>query len=169
MSPDSIPIPDLLDQYDAGPAAFARAVAAVPAELLHRKPGPGKWSVLEMAAHLADTEIVHSERIRRTLAEEEPQILAFDQDQWAASLGAVAEPDLDVALDAMAALRRSTSRLLRAAPAAAFARKARHSEAGVITLRSIVEQAARHPFLHVAQVARTLAALRGRRAVLPAQ
>ena len=49
-----------------------------------RKPGaPGKWSVIEVVAHLNDAELVHGYRTRMIVAEREPPLPGYDQDGWA--------------------------------------------------------------------------------------
>jgi hypothetical protein len=51
--------------------------------LLSRGPAPGKWSIQEIAAHLADDELVGAYRIRLILSRPDIEIQAFDQDVWA--------------------------------------------------------------------------------------
>ena len=46
-------------------------------------PAPGKWSIREIIAHLADCEIAFSFRLRQTLADDHPVLQPFDQDKWA--------------------------------------------------------------------------------------
>src|SRR5690349_4666716 len=53
-----------------------------PAQLKWR-PEPAKWSIAEVIAHLADTEIVASWRLRSVVAENGITIQPFDQDAWA--------------------------------------------------------------------------------------
>lgn len=47
---------------------------------------PGKWSIKEIASHLADTELVYGFRYRRTIAEPGAQLGEFDQEIWAKEL-----------------------------------------------------------------------------------
>ena len=58
-------------------------------------PAPGKWSIREIAAHLADCEIAFSFRLRQTLSQEHALISPFDQEAWATRYTAY---DLDSAL-----------------------------------------------------------------------
>src|SRR5208337_4448630 len=44
---------------------------------------PGKWSIRQIAAHLADTEIVMTHRFRQVIAEDSPTLIWTDQDAWA--------------------------------------------------------------------------------------
>lgn len=53
---------------------------------LSRPYAPGKWSVRYVLHHLADSETVHFERIRRALSEPRPVVWAMDQAAWAERL-----------------------------------------------------------------------------------
>src|SRR5215207_5335293 len=70
----------------AGPALVAALIADAGA-LLRVRPEPGEWSVVELVAHLADSELISSARARWVLAEDEPDIVAYDQDAWVSRLG----------------------------------------------------------------------------------
>jgi len=61
---------------------LAKLIKGVPAAKLKKRPAPEKWSVQEIVAHLADTEIVGSWRIRAILGAPGTPIQAFDQDAW---------------------------------------------------------------------------------------
>jgi hypothetical protein len=62
-----------------------RLVKRVPLARLRKRPAPGKWSVGEILAHLADCEIVTGYRMRSILGAPGTPIAAFDQDKWAES------------------------------------------------------------------------------------
>ena len=53
---------------------------------LDRSYAPGKWSVRFILHHLADSETVLFDRIRRVLSERRQVLWAFDQDAWAKGL-----------------------------------------------------------------------------------
>jgi len=53
---------------------------------LARRYGPGKWSVRFLLLHLADSETVFLDRIRRVLSEPRQVIWVYDQDAWARGL-----------------------------------------------------------------------------------
>ncbi len=55
-------------------------------DMLDRPYGPGKWSVRFILHHLADSETVLYDRIRRTISEPKQVLWAFDPDAWAAGL-----------------------------------------------------------------------------------
>jgi hypothetical protein len=47
---------------------------------------PGKWSIRQIVAHLADSELVCAHRMRQIVAEDSPTLIAFDQDAWTKNL-----------------------------------------------------------------------------------
>jgi DinB superfamily len=74
---------DPLPLLAAAPATLAALVADVPPAVCARRPTPGKWSIQEIVAHLADDELVGAYRIRLILSAPGTAIQAFDQDVWA--------------------------------------------------------------------------------------
>src|SRR5271157_831974 len=79
-------IPALLERFRRGPEIIAMALTGVHGDEEDFVPAPGKWSVRQIVAHLADSEIVGSDRFRRVIAEENPTLVWWDQDAWAANL-----------------------------------------------------------------------------------
>jgi hypothetical protein len=53
---------------------------------LERTYGPGKWSVRFQLHHLADSETVLNDRIRRVVSEPRQVLLVYDQEAWARGL-----------------------------------------------------------------------------------
>jgi hypothetical protein len=53
---------------------------------LARTYGPGKWSVRFLLHHLADSETVLNDRIRRILSEPRQVLWVYDQEAWAKGL-----------------------------------------------------------------------------------
>ena len=49
-------------------------------------PTPEKWSIRQLAAHVADSELVGALRFRSVIAEDNPKLQAFDQDAWTRNL-----------------------------------------------------------------------------------
>jgi len=74
----------LLERLAATPRRPAQLVAEASDAALDAAP-PGAWSAREVLAHLRDLELlVWRTGLARILAEEEPQLAAFDQAAWAA-------------------------------------------------------------------------------------
>jgi hypothetical protein len=141
------------------PQALERAVAGLDEERLHRPERPGKWSVAEVIAHLADSELVFGYRLRRVLADERPKLSGYDQDAWADRLGYRGSRVAD-SLATIAALRAANLRLLRAATPEQLERVGLHSERGEESAALMVKLFAAHDLVHRNQIERIKAAVR---------
>ncbi len=130
-----------------------RLTAGLSRQELTRREAPGKWSILQVVCHLADTEIVYGYRMRLILAEDDPDVPAYDQDLWAENLG-YQESDLGTALDELEAGRDSTLRLLRRLDEGQWRRKGRHAERGLESVRHIFRLLAAHDLIHLRQIRR---------------
>ena len=125
-------------------------------ELLRRPEAPGKWSVVEVLQHLADTEMVYGVRGRLVLSEDRPLIVGFDQDRWA-SLFRYRDAPPELALGQLAALREANLAVWRAAGPAELARVGLHSERGEESLDLMLRMMAAHDLVHRRQIERILA------------
>src|SRR6266513_434860 len=76
----------LIDQYEAGPAKLKQAVVGLSRDELLAAPIPGKWSTQQVVIHLADAEAALADRMRRVLATDDAQLLAWDENKFAANL-----------------------------------------------------------------------------------
>jgi uncharacterized damage-inducible protein DinB len=155
---ESVTNADLIAAYEQGIADLRDAVAGMTAEQVLARPIPGRWSTLEVVAHLADTEIYYTDRIERTIALERPLLMGVDERPYPQRLNYQAF-DLGEQLDLFTALRRHGTRILRSQPPEAWLRVAVHSETGLVTLRQLVFQAVRHVRHHLPFIAEKRAAL----------
>ncbi len=122
-----------------------------------RKPEvPGKWSVIEVVAHLNDAELVHGYRTRMVVAEREPPLTGYDQDGWALAFG-YASADLPTTLAMLTAMRAANLRLWSAFTPAQLARVGHHSERGPESVGLYLRLAAGHDLVHRRQIERILA------------
>jgi uncharacterized damage-inducible protein DinB len=120
---------------------------------LSTRPEPGKWSITEILAHLADAEIVGSWRMRLVIGSNGVPIQAFDQDVWAQTFD-YPRRDPKVSLETFRVLRESNLRMLKALPKNLWENHGMHSERGKETLAHIVRMFAGHDLNHLAQVER---------------
>ncbi len=118
---------------------------------LRRRPGPGKWSIAEILAHLADAEVVGSWRMRQILGADGTQIQAFDQDAWAKTFR-YEDRDPKVSLKVFRVLRENNLLLLEAVPRKLWGNYGMHSERGKETIAHIVRMFAGHDLNHLQQV-----------------
>jgi hypothetical protein len=63
------------------PAIVVPLVREVPAEILKRRPQPGKWSAHEHACHLAEVHALFFSRLELMLNESHPRIKMYDPDE----------------------------------------------------------------------------------------
>lgn len=143
----------VIDRYSAGAQALRQAIDGLsPADLQAAPPAEqadlGRWSIQQVVIHLADSELVYAERIRRVIAEDQPRLWAFDQDLWADRL-AYADQSAEDAIALIELLRRQTARMLNAQPDAVFARQGVHNVAGPLSVLDLVTDATQHLEHHV--------------------
>ena len=151
----------LIRRYAAGPAQLEETLAAVPEIARQWRPAPGKWSVHEIIVHCADSETNAHMRIRYLLAEREPLILGYDQDNWAIELDYHQHP-LAPALATIHAVRANTVPLLHRLTEAQWSRTGRHTEMGAYGAEKWLQVYAEHLEVHVRQITRNLEAWRAR-------
>jgi hypothetical protein len=146
-------LPELLERFRRGPELVATSITGAANPELDFVPGPGKWSVRQILCHLADGEIVAAARFRTILAEDNPLIVAYDQDAWAANLD-YTHRKIAQALETFRHMRATSYDVLHAAPEAAFERKFNHSERGSLTLMDLLRTYVRHAEKHSEQIGR---------------
>ena len=134
---------ELLATYVAGPATLRSAVRDLTPEQARARPIPGQWSTLEVVCHLADSEALFSERMKRVLCEDRPPLLWSDPTDQPRVL-AYHERDLDEELRLFELLRAQMTRILRAQPDDAWQRIGVHNKEGDRTLTDLVVKAVWH-------------------------
>jgi hypothetical protein len=138
------------------PADMAAVMAQMP-KLVSRsfkEPRPldrQGWSPHEVAAHLADAEVVLGWRIRQILSEDEPMLQPFDQDVWGAKLF-YGQRELATSLATFSANRQANLELLRFAGDAGLERRYTQPEYGNQSLGVLIEHIADHDVVHLRQV-----------------
>jgi hypothetical protein len=142
---------ELIERYLKGPEIIGQAVRNVGPAILDRVPAPGKWSIRQYLVHVFDVELLVGGRVRQIVAEPGGNLVAFDQDKWAASLHYEAQPVEDV-LAALAATRKVTANLLRKVSDAAWNNTGIHSKRGPLTLLSVMEIATNHCESHAKKI-----------------
>src|ERR1700730_12105093 len=97
----------LISRYREGPAVLAPALARLRERQLDHKPADGGFSAREVVHHTADSEMTSAIRLRRLVAEDNPQITGYDPDLFAERLHSASRP-AQPSLDAMLPARDST-------------------------------------------------------------
>jgi len=126
------------------------------------KPEPGKWSISEIVAHLADVEIVASWRMRSVLGANGSAIQPFDQDAWA-SVFQYSKRDVGQSLEVFHVLRQNNLAMLKALPRESWENYGMHAERGKETIAHLARMFAGHDTNHILQVEGIAAKLKSAR------
>ena len=118
---------------------------------LRWSPAPGKWSIAEIVAHLADVEIVASWRMRSVLGANGTAIQPFDQDTWA-SVFEYSKRDPKQSLEVFRVLRENNLAMLKALPRESWDNYGMHAERGKETIAHLARMFAGHDTNHILQV-----------------
>jgi len=133
------------------PKIIAELLRGLSRKQLTRKPAPGKWSISEILAHLADTEIVVAWRLRHILGNNGAPIQAYDQDVWA-KIFDYAHRDAKESVEFFQVLRERNLALLKALPKAFWENHGIHQERGKESIAHLVRLYAGHDLNHLGQV-----------------
>lgn len=133
------------------PSRLRQLVSGRTADDLSRKPAPGRWSVGEILAHLADAELVGGWRFRSILASNAMTLQPFDQDRWAEVFKYETAP-ANESLDLFEMSRRGNLRLLRSVDPALLDNYGMHEERGRESVAHLVRLYAGHDVNHLRQI-----------------
>lgn len=134
---------------------LARLVKGIPTVKLRKRPAPGKWSVAEILAHLADAEIVIGWRMRSILGAPGAAVQAFDQDAWVIA-GHYEKRDPRKSIELHRAMREANLALLKSLSPEQWKQYGQHTERGQESIEHIVRMLAGHDINHIHQIERIL-------------
>ena len=135
------------------PRKLAAIVRKLSKKQLSRKAAPDKWSITEILAHLADTEIVGAWRLRHVIGNSGAPIQAFDQNVWASTFN-YAQRDPKQSLEVFRLLRENNLAMLKALPKELWENYGMHQERGKESVAHIVRMYAGHDLNHLGQIER---------------
>ena len=141
---------ELIARYRDGYSAVSDSLDGITEEELDSGVD-GEWTPREIVHHLADAESIGAERIRRLLAEPEPQIMAYDEKAFAQL--AMRRP-IEPSLLALQGARESTVQLLERMTDDDWKRAGTHSERGRYTAEDWLTVYAGHAHDHAHQIRR---------------
>lgn len=148
-TPDTSPgrRPELVAEIAALPARLRAAVAGVHPDRVYKR-----WTVRQIAHHLADSHVNAFVRFRLALTEESPTIKPYDEGRWA-ELADTRTADIGLSLTLLDGLHARWVILLGAMTESDFAREYVHPEYGKrFTLAEAVGLYAHHGRHHVGQI-----------------
>jgi hypothetical protein len=148
---------EILKALRAGPVILGRLVRDLDDEAVRTRPAPGEWAIVEVVAHLADTEERALGRTRAMLAEHRPELPAYDQDALARERDYIGM-ELGAQLARFAQVRVEQADLLASLDDEGWQRDGLHSEHGLITVQQLAAHTAGEDADHFAQIARMIPA-----------
>ena len=154
---------ELLERFRRGAEVVAATLTGAAGAEVDFKPAPDHWSVRQIVAHLADSEMVGAERFRRTIAEENPTILWYDEKAWAEKLD-YATRKYSASLETFRRARAENYELLKDLPENAWSRPCVHSKEGPMNLDTLLRIYAEHAEKHAMQIRRVRDAYKAARA-----
>jgi hypothetical protein len=141
----------LIERYRTGTAAVQDALAGITDEELDRPPAdPDEWTARAVAHHLADSEAMAYIRLRRLVAEDDPQIAGYDEPEWARRLHY--DRPIASSLAVLAAVRAASLELLERLTDAEWERTGTHSESGAYGVDQWLRIYAAHAHEHADQI-----------------
>ena len=134
------------------PEKLRREISTLSRREMHDRPAPGKWSIQEVLAHLADVEEIGMRaRVAAIIDEENPTLPAFDQEARAAEFR-YHRIDPRRSLARLERQRRANLRWLRKLRPAQLKRQAVHQTVGKISAEELINEWAFHDLGHLKQI-----------------
>jgi hypothetical protein len=145
----------LIDRYRDGYRVVAQALEGITDAELDARPGPGTWTAREIVHHLADSEMTSAIRLRRLIAEDNPVITGYDQEEFARKL--YYDRPIASSLEAFRLARLTSAEILDRLTDAEWGRAGTHSESGPYGVQKWLEIYAQHAHGHADQIRRARA------------
>jgi len=142
-----------IEMLEGGVATLREELARIPKDKLEIPEADGKWSILDVVRHLAETEMVYGYRIRMVLSHDTPEIQGFDQDKWA-SLVCYDGATTDDFLAMLDLLRTMNLKVYRCLGEDQMHRFGVHSERGPESVGRQIKLCAAHDEVHLKQIKR---------------
>ncbi len=130
---------------------LSKLVEGLSSEDAVRRPDESRWSIVEIAGHLADAELLASVRIRRILTQDRPRLSGYEQNVWADMLGYRNRKIRDV-VERFVVLRKANAELVQNLENPFWEYFGQHDEYGVMTLRQWIEDYLSHTARHLDQI-----------------
>src|SRR5215212_271791 len=134
---------DLIEQFERGGEKVAMAIRGLTHEGLTCFPIEGKWSIQQVVIHLMDSDLIACDRMKRTIAEDKPTLIGYDETKFVQHL-AYDEQSAEDAIKILDLNRKQFTRVLRKLPSSAWDRVGMHNERGPTTLAKQLEYYVKH-------------------------
>ena len=142
----------MIEHYANGGDKLSMAIRGLTQEDLLAAPDPdwnaGRWSIQQVVIHCVDSDLVSSDRLKRMIAEDNPTLIGYDENKFAANLF-YDDQSADQAIALLDANRKLFTTVLRKLPEKAFERKGTHNERGALTVGGYLKSTVEHLDHHI--------------------
>jgi hypothetical protein len=142
----------LLERFRTGFDDVVDALAGITPDELDRRPPGSDWTAREIAHHLADSEATAYIRLRRLIAEDNPTLVGYDEEEFARRLHY--DRPIEPSLDVLRAVRTASLQLLESLTPGEWQRSGAHSDSGAYTVDDWLRIYAGHSHDHADQIRR---------------
>lgn len=118
---------------------------------LRFQPAPGKWSIAQIIAHLADAELTGAYRLRMMVSQSGSPIQAYDQDMWANAMK-YEEADVEDKIELFSTVRNSQIAIWKSLHGDEWEKFGMHAERGHETVERFAQLHAGHDINHLNQI-----------------
>ena len=146
---------EILKSLRAGPLVLRRLVRRLDDLEVRQRPAEGEWAIVEVVAHLADTEERSLARTRAMLESDAPFLDPYDPHALSIERDYITM-DIVGELDRFEGLRTEQAELLERLTDEGWRRVGDHGEHGRITIQQLAAHAAGEDADHMAQIARLI-------------
>ena len=146
---------ELLKILRATPVVLHSLVSGLDDPAWRRRPAEGEWAIVEVVAHMGDTEERALARVQRMLDEDDPTLPGYDQEALARDRRYI-EMDGADALARFAAIRAEHVALMEGLDDAGWRRPGLHAEQGHMDVELYETHVAGEDVDHMAQIARMI-------------
>lgn len=141
-----------LERFRTGFQDVQDALAGITPDELDRRPPGSDWTAREIAHHLADSEATAYVRLRRLIAEDNPVIPGYDEEEFARRLHY--QRPIEPSLDVLRAVREASLQLLESLTPEEWERSGTHSDSGPYSVDDWLRIYAGHSHDHADQIRR---------------
>jgi hypothetical protein len=155
-------IDSLINSYVLGiarPSAWAKDLSTAHLDFapdVHGTPAharAGAWTMRQLIAHVLESDLIASHRMKRIACEHTPLLIAYDETAFASTFTYASVP-IDQLITLFSLNRTVTASMLRELPEDAFEREGVHNQSGRLSLRAMLERYVHHIDHHDAFAAR---------------
>jgi uncharacterized damage-inducible protein DinB len=148
---------EILKSLRASPVILTQLVRGLSESEVRWRSGQNEWAIIEVVAHMADTDERALGRLRRMLNEDDPYLPGFDHEALARERRYI-EMDLADEVRRYAQGRHNHLRELDTLDASAWTRPGRHEVHGTVTVELYEAHVANEDIDHLAQISRLIGA-----------